>query len=467
MSLQHHPYFFDKHKIANISPDTFHTSVFGQNYIKYNKSPNTPDYLCTIQNIINKKHQIDFHQIKELQTKAANLYNINHVNILKFYGFYQPSQKDQPQSVGDRADSVRANSVIFKDSIYSNFMFITELPDKFSINLDTFLKNETNFLNYSDLISFCVQITSALNYLDSYHNYICITLSSNTCFILPSRMKIKIPCQGFEKEGYYYNKSLSNDRVTAQSRGGGYPEEFPENLDNIRPVPYQALESMKICKFNSCSNVWTLGILFWEILSRCCHLPYQNLGFLHQDEISKYLSNSLRLNRPLSIPKNLYLKIVSLWHIEPNSRPSFSQILTWLREFQYQDIKITRDECVLSSQLTVIEYSIDATNQLLHESKIITDNHGSKHNLFICYLHKKRETKSIDVYQDLTSDRKVSTVARNFKKKALNSFLKSEESMAEMTPVVPQNFNLNENSENKGQIQSALTYNSTLLRYLP
>jgi serine/threonine protein kinase len=61
------------------------------------------------------------------------------------------------------------------------------------------------------------------------------------------------------------------------------------------PVPWVSVETLRSLEFSSKSDVWSLGVTFWEIFSLGA-VPYS--GMTWNDELVQHLESGLRLSKP-------------------------------------------------------------------------------------------------------------------------------------------------------------------------
>jgi serine/threonine protein kinase len=61
------------------------------------------------------------------------------------------------------------------------------------------------------------------------------------------------------------------------------------------PLPWVPIETIKGLEFSSKSDVWSLGVTFWEIFSLGA-FPYSGMAW--NDELVQLLENGLRLSKP-------------------------------------------------------------------------------------------------------------------------------------------------------------------------
>ncbi|KAM6986254.1 angiopoietin-1 receptor [Aplochiton taeniatus] len=92
------------------------------------------------------------------------------------------------------------------------------------------------------------------------------------------------------------------------------------------PVRWMAIESLNYSVYTSNSDVWSYGVLLWEIVS-LGGTPYCGLTCA---ELYEKLPQSYRLEKPLNCDDEVYDLMRQCWREKPYERPSFSQIMVSL-----------------------------------------------------------------------------------------------------------------------------------------
>jgi len=90
----------------------------------------------------------------------------------------------------------------------------------------------------------------------------------------------------------------------------------------LLPVRWMAPESIKDGKFTSQSDVWSYGVVLWE-MATLAEQPYQ--GFTN-DEVMSYVKGGNKMRRPEDCPDILYNLMSECWSTSPNDRPTFLEI---------------------------------------------------------------------------------------------------------------------------------------------
>ncbi|NWS46272.1 EPHA7 protein, partial [Probosciger aterrimus] len=89
------------------------------------------------------------------------------------------------------------------------------------------------------------------------------------------------------------------------------------------PVRWTAPEAIQYRKFTSASDVWSYGIVMWEVMSYG-ERPYWDMS--NQDVI-KAIEEGYRLPAPMDCPAGLHQLMLDCWQKERGERPKFEQIV--------------------------------------------------------------------------------------------------------------------------------------------
>ncbi|XP_011857747.1 PREDICTED: proto-oncogene tyrosine-protein kinase ROS [Mandrillus leucophaeus] len=182
-------------------------------------------------------------------------------------------------------------------------------------------------LTLVDLVDLCVDISKGCVYLEQMH-FIHRDLAARNCLVsvkdYTSPRIVKIGDFGLARDIYkndYYRK-----------RGEG-----------LLPVRWMAPESLMDGIFTTQSDVWSFGILIWEILT-LGHQPYPAHSNL---DVLNYVQTGGRLEPPRNCPDDLWNLMTQCWAQEPDQRPTFHRIqdqLQLFRNFFLNSIYQCRDE---------------------------------------------------------------------------------------------------------------------------
>ena len=81
-------------------------------------------------------------------------------------------------------------------------------------------------------------------------------------------------------------------------------------------------ESIRFQIYNKPTDVWSFGVLLWEVFS-LGECPYSHLG---NNEILRELDNGFRLEVPKEVEDDVEDVIYCCWHLEPELRPNFNDL---------------------------------------------------------------------------------------------------------------------------------------------
>ncbi|XP_037039438.1 insulin-like receptor isoform X2 [Bradysia coprophila] len=101
---------------------------------------------------------------------------------------------------------------------------------------------------------------------------------------------------------------------------------YRKGTKGLLPVRWMAPESLKDGVFTSSSDVFSYGIVLWEIATGASQ-PYQGLS---NDQVLRYVIDGGVMERPENCPEKLYKLMCRTWQHRPSSRPTFLQIVTML-----------------------------------------------------------------------------------------------------------------------------------------
>jgi len=160
------------------------------------------------------------------------------------------------------------------------------------------------------VMQMAIEIADGMSYL-SVKKLVHRDLAARNCMVSgPDPVVVKVGDFGMARDVYeteYYRK---------EGRG-------------LLPVRWMAPESIKDGKFTSQSDVWSYGVVLWE-MATLAEQPYQ--GFTN-DEVMKYVKEGNKMKRPEDCPDLLYSLMSNCWTSQPDDRPTFLQICEKLLEF--------------------------------------------------------------------------------------------------------------------------------------
>ncbi|XP_038060205.1 hemicentin-1-like [Patiria miniata] len=94
------------------------------------------------------------------------------------------------------------------------------------------------------------------------------------------------------------------------------------------PVRWLAIESIRYKSYTTKSDVWSFGILLWEIVT-IGGTPYSTIK---SESLAKKLKGGYRMPKPSSCNDKSYALMRKCWEEDPNNRPSFSDLVSVLSD---------------------------------------------------------------------------------------------------------------------------------------
>ncbi|KAJ7986489.1 hypothetical protein DPEC_G00340410 [Dallia pectoralis] len=166
--------------------------------------------------------------------------------------------------------------------------------------MDNLLSDDGNEgLSTLDLLSFTYQVARGMEFLSSKN---CVHRDLAARNVLLSQGKIVKICDfGLARDIMHDNNYVSKGST-------------------FLPVKWMAPESIFDNMYTSLSDVWSYGILLWEIFS-LGGTPYP--GMVVDSSFYNKIKSGYRMAKPEHAPADVYDMMMKCWHSEPEKRPCF------------------------------------------------------------------------------------------------------------------------------------------------
>ncbi|XP_048826706.1 tyrosine-protein kinase TXK isoform X2 [Brienomyrus brachyistius] len=99
--------------------------------------------------------------------------------------------------------------------------------------------------------------------------------------------------------------------------------QYTSSMGSKFPVKWSPPEVLHFNKYSSKSDVWSFGVLMWEVFTEG-RTPFENKPNL---EVVEEVTQGRRLYRPHKASSEVYRLMYSCWHENPQGRPCFSELL--------------------------------------------------------------------------------------------------------------------------------------------
>ncbi|KAM9536780.1 macrophage-stimulating protein receptor-like isoform 1-T1 [Salvelinus alpinus] len=192
-------------------------------------------------------------------------------------------------------------------------------------DLRHFIRCERRNPTVKDLIGFGLQVAKGMEYL-AQKKFVHRDLAARNC-MLDETFTVKVADFGMARDVFDKEYYSIQDHKKAKL-----------------PVKWMAIESLQTQKFTTKSDVWSFGVLMWELLTRGAS-PYPEVD---PYDITQFLLKGRRLPQPQFCPDALYSIMLECWDPEPELRPDFHtldqevlEIWSCLEGEHYISLKVT------------------------------------------------------------------------------------------------------------------------------
>ncbi|KAF6724022.1 Tyrosine-protein kinase Tec [Oryzias melastigma] len=187
---------------------------------------------------------------------------------------------------------------------------VTEFMENGS--LLNYLQEGRGSFDLGSLLSISLDVCEGMEYLEA-HGFIHRDLASRNCLVNDSRV-VKVSDFGM-------TRFVLDDQYTSSS-GSKFP------------VKWSPPEVFNFCRYSSKSDVWSYGVLMWEVFTEG-RMPFENNP---NHEVVTLIMQGHRLYRPKLATPTLYDIMQLCWKERSEDRPSFSSLWVMLSDTLEEDV---------------------------------------------------------------------------------------------------------------------------------
>uniref|UniRef100_A0A8C5G0F7 receptor protein-tyrosine kinase n=1 Tax=Gouania willdenowi TaxID=441366 RepID=A0A8C5G0F7_GOUWI len=233
----------------------------------------------------------------------------NYVAIKTLKGGYTEKQRRDFLSEASIMGQFQHPNIIHLEGIITAscpVMILTEFMENGA--LDSFLRLNDSQFTPIQLVGMQRGIASGMKYLAEM-SYVHRDLAARN-ILINSNLVCKVSDFGLSR----FLQENSSDPTYTSSLGGKIP------------IRWTAPEAIAFRKFTSASDVWSYGIVMWEVMS-FGERPYWDMS--NQDVINA-IEQDYRLPPPPDCPTHLHQLMLDCWQKDRSARPRFSDLVSAL-----------------------------------------------------------------------------------------------------------------------------------------
>ncbi|XP_078037959.1 tyrosine-protein kinase Fer isoform X4 [Augochlora pura] len=168
-------------------------------------------------------------------------------------------------------------------------------------SLLTYLRKSSGSITQQEQLRMCKDAAAGMRYLESKY---CIhrDLAARNCLVGYESI-VKISDFGMSREEEEYIVSDGMKQI---------------------PIKWTAPEALNFGKYTSLCDVWSYGVLMWEIFSKGGN-PYSGMS---NAQAREKIDAGYRMPAPENTPDEIYRLMLRCWEYEPEKRPHFDHIYT-------------------------------------------------------------------------------------------------------------------------------------------
>ncbi|VVC27338.1 Hypothetical protein CINCED_3A021731 [Cinara cedri] len=154
----------------------------------------------------------------------------------------------------------------------------------------------------TDILRMAIEIADGMAYL-TFKKYVHRDLSASNCLVSANNV-VKVGGFGLARDVYQ-------------------TEYYKENSTGMMPIRWMAPESLHTGLFTCFSDVWSFGVVLWEIATLGTH-PYTDEN---DKDVISYVTGGGIMEKPDGCPDMLYDFMKLCWCFKASDRPTFNELV--------------------------------------------------------------------------------------------------------------------------------------------
>ena len=199
-------------------------------------------------------------------------------------------------------------------------------------------------LTIQQLVNICINIAAGLEYLAQNH-FVHRDMATRNCLV-SSNLLVKISDFGLSQDIYSTDYFRLGD-------------------SELLPIRWMPPESIMYAKFTVQSDIWSFGVVLWEVFSFGVQ-PYYSLS---NEEVVQHVRDGNVMTRPEGCPQEIYDLMLDCWAMSAEDRPTAGEIHSGLMRWspdlsaslqqQQQQVKHTNYQ----NMATIREYALQTSTR--------------------------------------------------------------------------------------------------------
>lgn len=245
--------------------------------------------------------------MKNFLHEAKLACQFDHENIIKLYGICM--SESFYCLVFEYMDLGDLNEFLRNSASSTQRRIMNPLDSSSRSRTESSLSNNPPRLNSQQLVSICHQIALGMEYFASL-NHVHRDLATRNCLV-GTGLVVKIGDFGMSQTLYH-------------------SDYYKQKGEQALPVRWMAPEAFIYGRFSTEGDVWSFGVVMWEVFSFAMQPYYGKMN----DQVMNEVRRGHTLSRPDDCHESVFEIMRSCWQMEPHRRPTFTELVEELNNWK-------------------------------------------------------------------------------------------------------------------------------------